>query len=242
MSALFELSHAEVRYRKVQALSGVNLSIKAGESVALVGANGSGKSTLQRLLHGLVSPTAGQCQRDAEATQAMLFQRPFMLRTSAQNNVALGLWLRGVRWSAARTQALDALARVGLTPLAARQARTLSGGQQQRLALARAWALKPDVLLLDEPTASLDPHAKREVEQLIAEFTQRPIPGEETTQAMSLIFASHNLGQVKRLASRVVYLEGGRVLADLPVKAFFDHDHLRSVSEAADLFVRGEIA
>ncbi len=242
MSALFELSQAEVRYRKVQALSGVNLSIAAGESVALVGANGSGKSTLLRLLHGLVSPTTGQCQRDAQATQAMLFQRPFMLRTSAQNNVALGLWLRGVRWSAARAQALDALARVGLAPLAARQARTLSGGQQQRLALARAWALKPDVLLLDEPTASLDPHAKREVEQLIAEFTQRPIPGAVPAHSMTLIFASHNLGQVKRLASRVVYLEGGRVLADLPVKAFFDHDHLRSISEAADLFVRGESA
>ena len=242
MSALFELSNAEVRYRKVQALSGVNLSIKAGESVALVGANGSGKSTLLRLLHGLVSPTAGQCQRDAQATQAMLFQRPFMLRTSAQNNVALGLWLRGVGWSAARAQAMDALARVGLAPLAARQARTLSGGQQQRLALARAWALKPDVLLLDEPTASLDPHAKREVEQLIAEFIQSGVNGAVPTQPMTLIFASHNLGQVKRLASRVVYLEGGRVLADLPVKAFFDHVHLRSVSEAADLFVRGELA
>ena len=247
MSALFELSNAEVRYRKVQALSGVNLSIKAGESVALVGANGSGKSTLLRLLHGLVSPTAGQCQRQRDtearqATQAMLFQRPFMLRTSTQNNVALGLWLRGVGWSAARAQAMDALARVGLAPLAARQARTLSGGQQQRLALARAWALKPDVLLLDEPTASLDPHAKREVEQLIAEFTQNSILGGETAPPMTLIFASHNLGQVKRLASRVVYLEGGRVLADLPVKAFFDHDHLCSVSEAADLFVRGELA
>jgi tungstate transport system ATP-binding protein len=240
MSALFELANLDVNYRKVQALSGVNLTISAGESVALVGANGSGKSTLLRLLHGLVSPTAGQCVRDATATQAMLFQHPFMLRTSAQNNVALGLWLRGARWSAARVQALEALARVGLAPLAARQARTLSGGQQQRLALARAWGLKPDVLLLDEPTASLDPHAKREVEQLIAEFTQRPVIGAVPAKPMTLIFASHNLGQVKRLASRVVYLEGGHVLADLPVKAFFDHDHLRSVSEAADMFVRGE--
>ncbi len=242
MSALFELSNAEVHYRKVRALSGVSLSISAGESVALVGANGSGKSTLLRLLHGLVSATAGHRQCEPQATQAMLFQRPFMLRTSAQNNVALGLWLRGVRWSEARAVALDALARVGLSPLAERQAKTLSGGQQQRLALARAWALKPNVLLLDEPTASLDPHAKREVEQLIAEFTQSPTPGAASYQPMTLIFASHNLGQVKRLASRVVYLEGGRVLADLPVKAFFDHDHLRSVSEAADLFVRGELA
>ena len=238
MSGLFELLGVDVHYRKVRALSSVNLSISPGEAVALVGANGSGKSTLLRLLHGLVPPTAGQCRNDPHVTQAMLFQRPFMLRTSVQNNVALGLWLRGQRWSAAQAQALDALGRVGLAKLADRRARTLSGGQQQRLALARAWALKPGVLLLDEPTASLDPHAKREVEQLVAEFTQshgQPGP-------MTLIFASHNLGQVKRLASRVVYLEGGRVLADLPVKAFFDHDHLRSVSEAAHLFVKGELA
>ncbi len=241
MNALFELSHAEVHFRKVQALTGVNLSISAGESVALVGANGSGKSTLLRLLHGLVLPTSGQCQCDLRVTQAMLFQRPFMLRTSVQNNVALGLWLRGARWPAARVHALQALARVGLAPLAERQARTLSGGQQQRLALARAWALKPDVLLLDEPTASLDPHAKREVEQLIAEFTHSHAgDAVEAAPSMTLIFASHNLGQVKRLASRVIYLEGGRVLADLPVNAFFDRENLRSVSEAADLFVRGE--
>ena len=115
---------------------------------------------------------AACAQPDESSRMSLLFQRPFMLRTTARNNVALGLWLRGVRWSAARVQALAVLARVGLAPLAERQARTLSGGQQQRLALARAWGLKPDVLLRDEPTASLDPHAKREVEQLIAEFTR----------------------------------------------------------------------
>src|SRR5690606_29955445 len=104
--------------------------------------------------------------------------------------------------------ALAALARVGLAELALRSARTLSGGQQQRLALARAWALQPQVLLLDEPTASLDPHAKREVEALMASFAQA---------GMTLVFASHNLGQVKRLASRVVYLEQGHIRADAPV-------------------------
>jgi tungstate transport system ATP-binding protein len=90
----------------------------------------------------------------------------------------------------------------GLGDLAQRNARTLSGGQQQRVALARAWALEPQVLLLDEPTASLDPHAKREVEALIDEFAHQ--------SRMTLVFASHNLGQVKRLASRVIYLEQGR--------------------------------
>jgi tungstate transport system ATP-binding protein len=236
MSVLFELLSADVRFGRVQALAGVNLRIRAGESLALVGANGCGKSTLLRLLHGLVQPTAGQVQRQAEATQAMLFQRPFMLRTSAQNNVTLGLWLRGVSWGEAKAKALAALERVGLASLASRNARTLSGGQQQRLALARAWALQPDVLLLDEPTASLDPHAKREVEQLMAEFAAG-----HDGQPVTVIFASHNLGQVKRLATRVVYIEQGRVLADLPVHDFFDAARLHAVSQAAHFFVRGEL-
>ena len=234
---VFELHDAGVCFGRLDALRNVNLRIEAGESVALVGANGSGKSTLLRVLHGLLAPSAGHCQRNAHATQAMLFQRPFMLRTSAQNNVALALWLRGVRWRDARAQALAALARVELTDQAQRPARTLSGGQQQRLALARAWALQPDVLLLDEPTASLDPHAKREVEQLMAEFALG-----HAGQPVTVVFSSHNLGQVKRLASRVVYIEQGRVLADLPVKEFFDADRLRATSEAAHLFVKGELA
>jgi tungstate transport system ATP-binding protein len=137
------------------------------------------------------------------------------------------------RWRAAKEQALLALGRVGLGGLALRNARTLSGGQLQRLALARAWSLKPAVLLLDEPTASLDPHAKREVEALMADFAR---------SGMTLVFASHNLGQVKRLATRVVDLEHGRVLADLPVHDFFNGPRLRETSLEADLFVKGELA
>jgi len=163
----------------------------------------------------------------------MLFQRPHMLRTSALNNVALGLWIRGARWGRAREMALLALGRVGLGEVAFRGARTLSSGQQQRLALARAWSLKPDVLFLDEPTSSLDPHAKREVEALMAEFAE---------SGMTLVFASHNLGQVKRLATRVVYLEHGRVLADLPVNVFFNRSRLGEVSFEAELFLKGEMA
>jgi tungstate transport system ATP-binding protein len=166
----------------------------------------------------------------------MLFQRPFMFRTSALNNVALGLWLRGERWAAAKTRAMLALERVELADRAQQSARNLSGGQQQRLALARAWALQPDVLLLDEPTASLDPHAKREVEQLMAEFA-----AVQEGKSMTTIFASHNLGQVKRLATRVIYIEQGQVLADLPTQEFFDAAKLQSVSQAAHLFVKGEL-
>ncbi len=222
----------EVRFGAVTALRDVNLAIHAGERVALVGSNGSGKSTLLRLIHGLVAPSAGDTKQPMKKRQAMLFQRPYMLRTSCLNNVALGLWIRGERWQDAKTRAATALQRVGLADLAGRNAKTLSGGQQQRLALARAWVLAPEVLLLDEPTASLDPHAKREVEALLAELTSD----------MTVLFASHNLGQVKRLASRVIYLEKGRVLADLPVAQFFEGSLLQDSYPAAHFFVKGELS
>ncbi|MDF2464027.1 MAG: putative transporter involved in tungstate transport, ATP-binding component [Ramlibacter sp.] len=233
MTGLVQLHAVGVRYGGVQALHGVNLRVAAGERLALVGANGSGKSTLLRVLHGLVSPTRGSVLRDSAARQAMVFQRPHMLRLSALNNVALALWIRGTGWKQARQLASQALGRVGLGDAAPRNARTLSGGQQQRLALARAWSLGPDLLFLDEPTSSLDPNAKREVEALMGEFAQG---------GTTLVFASHNLGQVKRLATRVVYLEQGRVLADLPVHDFFNGSRLGETSREADLFIKGELA
>ncbi len=239
MSAVVKLFDVGKRYGRglggVQALSDVTLQIEAGERIALVGANGCGKSTLLRLLHGLTQPSAGQVVADPAVRQAMLFQRPQLLRLSVQTNLALGPWLAGTPWAQARAQALIALQRVGLLELATRNARHLSGGQQQRVALARAWALQPQVLLLDEPTASLDPQAKRDVEALIHEFAHQ-------SPAMTLVFSSHNLGQVKRLASRVIYLEGGRVLADLPVQEFFNGTVLPSQYPAAHQFVKGETA
>ena len=234
----FDLQGIGLRYGRVQALADVHLCISPGERVALVGANGSGKSTLLRLLHGLVAPTQGQLHRADGLRLAMLFQRPHMLRTSTQNNVALGLWLRGTRWREAQTQALAALRCVGLEAVAHQGARTLSGGQQQRVALARAWALQPDVLLLDEPTASLDPHATREVEALVADWANPSLqPTRPKAQPVTTVFSSHHLGQVRRLASRVIYLEQGRVQADLPVDAFFNGP----LPEAARFFVSGEL-
>jgi tungstate transport system ATP-binding protein len=143
-----------------------------------------------------------------------------------------------VRWAEAKARALEALASVGLQGEATRSAKTLSQGQQQRVALARAWVCLSDaalqnVLLLDEPTASMDPHAKREVEALMHGLV---------TQNMTLVFSSHNLGQVKRLATHVVYLEHGKLLAYLPVADFFDSEKLYAVSPAADAFLKGETA
>ncbi|NLZ40160.1 MAG: ATP-binding cassette domain-containing protein, partial [Comamonadaceae bacterium] len=152
----------------------------------------------------------------------------FLLRLTVRANLRLALRLRGVRRAERGARAEEALARVGLADLAARPATTLSGGQQQRLALARAWALAPDLLLLDEPTASLDPGAKREVEGLIER-----IAGDGVTVVMS----THNLGQAKRLARRVIYLDAGRVQVDLPVERFFNDP----LPAAAAHFLKGEL-
>ncbi|MBD3893505.1 ATP-binding cassette domain-containing protein [Hydrogenophaga sp.] len=244
--ACFELHDVQVRLgpaNQLLALNGLNLRIEAGERVALVGANGSGKSTLLRTLHGLQRISAGQLHARPGQRVAMLFQRPHLLRLSALRNVMLGLWLQGLPWSQARLQAQQALQRVDLAALAARNARALSGGQQQRLALARAWATQPEVWLLDEPTASLDPQSRREVETLIAGFSTAPPRSDGTPSwPATLVFSSHNLAQVRRLASRVIYLEQGQLLADLPAHDFFNHQLLQALCPPAYWFTQGESA
>ena len=229
---LIHLQQATVRFGAQLALREITLHIRRGDRIALVGATGSGKTTLLRLLNGLLAPSAGVRwlpDGGARPVTAMVFQRPFFLHCSVRRNLGLALWLAGVP-AAQRAQRADlALARVGLQALAGRPARSLSGGQQQRLALARAWAVRPDILFLDEPTASLDPSAKREVETLIDEFGH---------DGMALVMSSHNLGQVKRLASRVLYLDAGRLLADLPVDDFFKRSDL---PPEAVQFLKGEL-
>ncbi len=229
--ALLVLDQATVRFGLVTALREVSLTLHRGERLLLVGANGSGKTTLLRLLHGLV-PHQGRREWLGTAAQApvaaMVFQRPFLMHCSVWRNVWLGLWLNGWPRATRASRCDEALRRVGLAALAKRPARVLSGGQQQRLALARAWALTPDVLFLDEPTASLDPGAKREVENLIAGF------GDE---GVTVVMSTHNLGQAKRLATRVAYLESGRLVVDLPTDQFFN----AALPPAAALFLKGEL-
>jgi tungstate transport system ATP-binding protein len=171
-----------------------------------------------------VHPRAGR-QRVA---QAMVFQRPFLLRLSVWRNLQVALWLAGVPKAKRVARAGAALDRMGLASERDRPARVLSAGQQQRLALARAWAVQPEVLFLDEPTASLDPTAKREVEQLIA-----AVAGD----GVAIVMSTHNLGQAKRLGTRVAYLEGGRLVVDRPTQAFFE----QPLPEPAAQFVKGEL-
>lgn len=225
---MLKLQDVSMRFGSVQALKRVSLSIGRGEFVALVGPNGSGKTTLLRVMHGLLRH-AGTRELGADAgRQAMVFQRPFVMRLSVRANLRLALWLGGVPRAQWDERQRASLQRVGLQGLEARPARALSGGQQQRLALARAWAVQPQLLFLDEPTASLDPAAKKEVEGLLAGFA---------ADGMTLVMSTHNLGQAKRLASRVVYLEDGEVHADLPTAAFFDG----RLQGRAQQFLKGEM-
>jgi len=226
-----QLQGLDVQFGAHFALTQIDLNVYAGERVAFVGANGSGKSTLLRVIHGVLPVSSGQVHWQPGVQQAMVFQRPHMLRTSVVNFVALALWLRDVPWRVAKEQAMHALHQVGLQDIAGRNAKTLSGGQQQRLAFARALAVHPQCMLLDEPTSSLDPHAKREVERIMEHWV--------TENSATLLFSSHNLGQVKRLATRVIYLENGRILADLPTEQFF-HQPLEKSHPEAHLFLRGE--
>jgi tungstate transport system ATP-binding protein len=226
-AALIALQGAGVRFGATVALQGVDFTLHAGERVALVGANGSGKTTLLRVLHGRLAHE-GQRMETGHLRQAMVYQRPFLLRLSVWRNLMLALWLAGVPKGERAARAEQALVRVGLSAQRNRPARVLSGGQQQRLALARAWAVRPQVLFLDEPTASLDPSAKREVEQLIVEFG---------AEGMALVMSTHNLGQAKRLATRVLYLEGGRLVVDRPTDNFFGEP----LPEPAAMFVKGEL-
>lgn len=231
---LIVIEDATVRFGQVVALREASLTLLRGERLVLVGANGSGKTTLLRLLHGLLS-CEGRHERlplqpEGRLPRAsMLFQRPFMLSLSVWRNVWMGLWLAGVPAQERSQRCHQALERMGLIQYAHRPARTLSGGQQQRLGLARACALQPDILFLDEPTASLDPNAKSEIESLIEEVA---------ASGVTIVMSTHNLGQAKRLATRVAYLQTGRLIVQLPVERFFNDSELPP--EAAQ-FLQGEL-
>lgn len=190
-------------------LSGLDLDIARGRRTMIMGPNGAGKSLTLRLLHGLLSPKAGQVtwqgrplDRAARRAQAMVFQRPVLLRRSVRANLRFALALRGLSKAERHAREEEALAAARLEHLAARPARLLSGGEQQRLAVARALALRPDMLLLDEPTASLDPASTAAVERLVMGAHARGV---------TVIMVTHDAGQARRLGDDVIFLQDGRV-------------------------------
>lgn len=190
-------------------VDGLDLRIAPARRTVIMGANGAGKSLTLRLLHGLIQPDSGQViwqgralDRAARDRQAMVFQRPVLLRRSVVANLRFALKARGIGGTEARTRVEDALALARLTDVAHRPARVLSGGEQQRLAIARALACRPDVLFLDEPTASLDPASTAEVERLILAAH---------ADGVSVVMVTHDLGQARRVAEDVIFLHAGRV-------------------------------
>jgi tungstate transport system ATP-binding protein len=224
--AWLSIEHLALAEGGTRIVEDVTLTLAAQRTVVL-GPNGAGKSTLLRLIHGLLHPSGGRLDWPAPLTQAMVFQRPVMLRTTVLANVEYGIKLKGHTAAECRRHAAAALARVGLERIAARPARLLSGGEQQRVALARAWALEPELLILDEPTASLDPASTREVERIVNE-----IAGGGTR----ILMTTHNLGQARRMADEIVFIDRGRVLEQTPVAEFFS----RPRSEAAQGFLQEE--
>ena len=228
----FEAVSYEVR--GVRLLAGVSFVLGAGPCSVILGPNGAGKSLVLRLADGLLAPTAGRVRwlgpgaARAARARALVFQRPVLLRRSAAANVDYALRLRGLPAQERARRAERVLAATGLEGLAGRPARRLSGGEQQRLALARAWALEPEVLLLDEPASALDPAASRALEEAI-----RAIRAEGT----KIVMTTHDLAQAERMADEVLFLYRGRLLEHAPAAAFFHEPR----SAEAKAFLRAEV-
>ena len=221
-------------------LDEVNLTIEAGSRTIVLGPNGAGKSLLLRVLHGLIKPTQGQvlwaggqsCTA-IRARQAMVFQHPVLLRRSVLANIRFvvdraGPGRAGLSRHDRNARAQSYLELAGLEHQGAQPARLLSGGEQQRLAIARALALNPDILFLDEPTASLDPAATLAVEQLI---------GTVHDSRTKIVLVTHDIGQARRLADDVIFLHQGRVIEHRPAEEFFASPH----SDTARAFLDGRI-
>lgn len=237
---IYQLENLSMSYAERQVLRIYSLSIRRGEVLALVGPSGAGKSTLLRVLNFLEAPTTGRVKFGSVEFMAgqevplktrrkvtTVFQHPMLLDRSVRDNVAVGLRLRGNKDSAELIE--GAISRVGLTDLAQQRAKTLSGGEAQRVALARALVLAPEVLLLDEPTANLDPYNISLIEQIIQEANQKT--------GMTLVLVTHNIFQARRLADRVAFLLGGELIEICAAKQFFEQPS----DPRTAAFVRGDM-
>lgn len=213
MSCIAELKNVSKGFNGITALDDVNLKIHEGEILALLGPNGSGKTTLLKILAFLEKPTSGEvyfCEEkvadknreQARMNSTMVFQRTILFNSTVYDNVAYGLRMRKQSKNVVKEEVGNALTRVRLTGFQKRRARELSGGEQQRLALARALVLNTKLLLLDEPTANLDPKNASEMEEIIATVNRES----KTT----IVMATHNMFQAKNLPHRVALIANGR--------------------------------
>ncbi len=213
-----QLRHISYNIGNRRLISDVDLHSATQHCTALLGENGSGKTLLLYLCHGLLEPSGGEVLWDMRPPNAwrgaitMVFQKPVLLRRSAYNNVDHALYLQGLAKATRTTRVLEALEQVGMTEYKECQAHVLSGGQQRRLAIARAWALRPSVILMDEPTTDLDIHSATAVEGIIKSMQRSGI---------KIMIATHNLAQVKRLCDEVVFMDQGKLLCHSAKDDFF---------------------
>ncbi len=226
------LADSRVVVRGVTILDGITLTIAAGSPTVLIGPNGSGKTTLLRTAMGLIPLSSGRITWGGRhvagpAKGAIMFQHPTMLRRTAAANVHYAL-AAAVPRAQCQNRAAELLALVGLDALGNRPARRLSGGEQQRLALARALARDPTVLFLDEPTASLDPHATKAIEDIVRAVC---------AYGVKVVMSTHDLGQAKRIAGDVVLLHRGRLIETAPAVEFFAAPR----TQEARQFIAGEL-
>ncbi len=226
-----EAVHFEAGEKRL--VDGVSLTLRPGPVTCIMGPNGAGKSLLIRLIAGLIAPARGRIRYGgapaaAKNRIAVVFQRPVLLRRSARANLAHALRVYGVPWTERRGRMAELLRLGQLEHLADQPARLLSGGEQQRLAMVRALAARPDLILLDEPTASLDPQATAAVEALV---------GEAASAGTKVVLVTHDRGQAARLAEEVVFLHRGRVTERTPAAEFFD----RPQSPEAEAYLAGRL-
>ena len=217
----------------VTILDRISIQISQGAPTVLIGPNGSGKTTFLRVAMGLVTPSRGRItwggrQTSSFARRAIVFQRPVTLRRNVAGNLGYALATAGVRRAERGRRIVELLSLVGLEGLEGRPARRLSGGEQQRLALARALARDPDVLFLDEPTASLDPGATNAIEEIVLAISGRGV---------KVVMATHDLGEARRLAGDIVLLRRGVVIESGPADAFF----AGPATDAAKRFIAGDL-
>lgn len=238
MDAIYRLDRIQKAYAGRIVVDIEHLEIRRGEILAVVGPSGAGKSTLLRLLNFLEYPDTGQIIYEQQEVTPHLplelrrhvttvFQRPVLLKDSVENNIAFGLRLRGRRNGRA---AIDqALARMGLEKLRRSPARTLSGGEAQRVALARALVLQPAVLLLDEPTANLDPYNVGLIEEVAKEINR--------TARTTIVLVTHNIFQARRLADRIGLMLNGKIIEINRAQDFFE----KPGDPRTRAFVQGEM-
>jgi ABC-type sulfate/molybdate transport systems ATPase subunit len=236
MATNLRLEGIEKEYRSIKALDDVTFNAEGGRIVAMIGVNGAGKSTLLKIIAGLEKPDKGRIllndqtisRRDLRQIATLVFQRTAMFSMTVYDNMAFGLKIRKQSRPEIKTRITEALHDVGLKDFEKRRAKKTSGGEMQRIALARAFLLEPKILLLDEPTANLDPHSATIIENAIVK---------RKNDQIIILLATHNLSQARRLGDEIVHIHAGRIIERAASKEFFDNPR----SETTRKFLKGEL-